>query len=91
MSDDHGLQVLHALVDLRAVARGNGMEVRTYPTRPEARAPMRVRISVMSRVGGISAELCRGGDAVDLIRSLMRSLEQSGVTARQYEPAQGDT
>lgn len=73
--------VRNALVDLRAIARGNGSEVRMGVERPERHAPVEVRV----RVCGTVASLRRGEDAVELIHALIRGLERCNVTSRLYE------
>lgn len=78
---DHTLEVLHELVDLRAIARGNDLPLKMWTFRPERRAP--VRLGVM--LGGVILEVRRGDDAASALRSLKRALENTNVTARAYE------
>ncbi len=85
MIGTHHLDVLHALVDLRAIARGNEGDIRMWVERPERRAPRQVAVSVRFSGSGITGYLRRGDNAVSLIRSLVRTLERMNVTARRYE------
>lgn len=78
-------QVLNALVDLRAIARGNGMKVHIVAERPERMSPPQARISIMSTAGGMTMHLRRGEDAVDVIHAMVRNLQNANITSRSYE------